>query len=171
LVLVGSSPGLDDLAPGRLGRAVRPVDGLGVPLTRDQLEFQPIVRPVDRASVIDRAAGGETRVAARRLGAGRVIQLGERESWRLAFGSDPGNAEHARWWSRAAALASPRESVERGQDDDVAPRAALVAAIGPATSGPPGPPSGTIPWEAIAAVALLIALLADWVVRRVRGQS
>jgi hypothetical protein len=167
LVLAAGASGLDALAPGRSGAAVRPIAGLSVPAARDQLEYRPIVRMLPDASPLERAHGG-VRVAARRLGAGRVVMLGDAETWRLAMASDAGRAQHARLWNSAVSLVSPRAPAFPASGDDVAPRAALVEALG--LPRDVAPASGrTIPWEAIAGVLLFVSLVAEWAVRRMRG--
>jgi hypothetical protein len=167
LVIGSGASGLAALAAGREGVPVQPAAGLTVPANRRQLVHRPIVRPVAGAVSLEGDTNG-SRLVARRVGAGRVVQLGEVETWRLALGSDAGRVEHARYWSRVVALASPRDPGRPTFEDDVAPRAALTAALGPAAAGEVVR-GRRIDWEPWLAGTLLALLLAEWGSRRTRG--
>ncbi|MBI4500304.1 MAG: hypothetical protein HY700_03995 [Gemmatimonadetes bacterium] len=170
LVLSGSSGGLEDLAPGRPGRAVRPVGGLSIPAARRDLEFRPLARVAADAEALD-VTGGGVRAAARRVGAGRVLQIGDEDTWRLAMGSDAGRREHTRLWSRAVAFVRPRDPATPTVGDDVAPRAALVSALGQPGSAGGVRPTAKVPWETLAGGLLFAALIAEWTARRLRGRA
>jgi hypothetical protein len=170
LVLGNGEWGLADLAPGRLGRAVRPPAALALPERREDLIARPIaVRPGAEALTVGRSDGRTVvvRGAARVVGSGRVVQLGDQDTWRLAMASDAARAEHVRMWLSAIATASSRNVARPRVMDEVAPRAALVAALGPPSDGTAG---GTgIPWEELIVIATLVVLLAEWAVRRHAG--
>lgn len=170
LVLSGGTFGLEDIAPGRIGQAVRPVAGLGVPESRAQLEYRVLGRLERDASILAPAASG-ARVAARREGAGRVLQLGDVDTWRLSMASDAGRAEHGALWNRAVAFVSPRDPARPDAIDDLAPRAATVALLGPPASGPARSGRSSIPWTTVAGIILLVSLVLEWASRRLRGEA
>lgn len=120
--------------------------------------------------------GGLVAAGARRIGAGRVVQLGYEDSWRWRMeGDDPAPAEHRRWWSAVVASVARAPVVARHATApgavDPAPRAALVAALGPpvaATAALPPARGARLPDSLLLAAALL-ALLGEWASRRLRG--
>ena len=119
---------------------------------------------------------GLVAVAARRVGAGRVIQVGYDDTWRWRMTGPEGALEaHRRWWSALVASAAYRATLSRrapvtGQD---APLARLVAAL-----GPPDPSLSVLsaragvgrdgPWWWLC-VLTMAALVAEWSSRRRRG--
>lgn len=125
----------------------------------------------DAVSLEERA--GRSVLAARRLGAGRVFQSGYDETWRwrMTGEGDEAPAAHRAWWSAltsAVAYAPPLGQATPWLDE--APLAAAVSALGepaPAASGAP-PGARRIPDAWLFAV-LLLALLAEWISRRLRG--
>jgi hypothetical protein len=110
-------------------------------------------------------------VAARREGAGRVVQAGYDETWRWRMqGGDDAVAAHRAWWSRlvaSAAASTPASGAEPGSAEG-APLARLVDALGPASAAPAdGAPRNRLPpWLLPATFAVL---LAEWTSRRLRG--
>src|SRR6185503_3060787 len=87
-----------------------------------------------------------TSIAARRVGAGRVVQSGYQDTWRWRMaGGDESVRDHRKWWSGlvsgvAYAPPLPRNSTSRPQPEnpaqsvsDEAPMASLVATLGPQT--------------------------------------
>lgn len=172
LVLASGATGWDDLSPGRFGRTVRPPAALSLPGTREQLVTRPIVRLLPEATALADGTDGAdalVRTAARRVGAGRVVQLAEEDTWRLALASDAGRTEHGRVWLTAIATAAPREIARPAVDDNVAPRAALVAALGPAANGIAA--GVAVDWERVIAVLLLVMLVGEWAARRLGGKA
>lgn len=134
------------------------------------------------ASVLDSRQGTPT-IVARRVEAGRVMQVGYADTWRWRMEGEGRSVEaHRAFWSRLAGLVArgqPREVGpdsggkgrvdERTDQHDPAPLAALVHAIGPerpaaALSAAAGPqfPRWLGP-------LILLALLAEWGLRRRRG--
>ena len=136
----------------------------------------------------------EPALVARRSGRGRVVAMPYRETWRWRMqGTDNGAGEHRRWWQSALAAAIEPELRTAGAGRDVrdalpgaaAPYADLVARLGSAqqVSTPAGQTSivptgderrarGDIPRVLSAPVLLLftlLALLAEWASRRLRG--
>ena len=142
---------------------------------RAALARDPIAPRAD-AVVLEREAG-QAVVAARRVGAGRVVQTGYSETWRWRM-SGEGEAEeaHRAWWAGLAAAAAyqptpigrRREAGGRGE----APLADLVADLGPATSMAPAA-AGPVPGILFPAMAglLFLCLVAEWWSRRLRGAA
>lgn len=116
---------------------------------------------------------GRVAAAARRVDAGRVVQLGYDESWRwrLAGGARAVDA-HRAWWSAIVSSVAYRATLPRspGATADAAPLARLVDALGP----PSAAPSTTIraPWSPPAVVLFALVtglLLVELASRRLRG--
>lgn len=114
-------------------------------------------------------------VAARRIGAGRILQIGYEDTWRWRMGgSDAAVRDHRMWWSgllSSVAYASriPRP-VSVAQVDE-APMASLVAAIGPRAeaSDIPSTAPSRFNWTAWLFALSAIALIAEVASRRLRG--
>jgi hypothetical protein len=88
------------LAPGVLGARFRPaalpVDTIGLGATG----FYPVTSLGSGGIALERRPGGVS-MAARRIGAGRVIQVGYDDSWRWRMAGGQGSdAAHRVWWSR-----------------------------------------------------------------------
>lgn len=115
--------------------------------------------------------GALVSAAARREGAGRVIQAGFDETWRWRMqGGTDAVAAHRAWWSRmvGSVTATPLASEDRGRSAEGAPLARLIDALGPAVSAAP---DSSAPYRLPAWLlpAILLALLAEWGSRRWRG--
>jgi len=115
--------------------------------------------------------GSIVTAAARREGAGRVLQAGFDETWRWRMqGGADAVAAHRAWWSRmvASVAATPMSAASDDASAESAPVARLVAALGPATSMEPSmAPARQLPVWLLPAI--LVALLAEWASRRWRG--
>ena len=134
------------------------------------------------AVALERRGAGVV-VAARRLGPGRVVQLGYDETWRWRMeGADDAPVAHRAWWSDVVASVAYAPVVARAVTSpvataavhvpDAAPRAALLDALGPPVQGAaervPVAPRRAPPDSLLFAIALA-ALLAEWTSRRLRG--
>jgi hypothetical protein len=173
LVLAGPSalaPAAAVVAPGTIGNRFRPAV-----LPRDTLELGstgvfPVATLRDDAVAIERRTGGVA-IAARRVGAGRVVQVGYDDSWRWRMAGAAGSEiAHREWWSRLVASVayvptpSPAATATGG-----APVARLVDRLGPASpSSPAGRIGGQLDRRLILAL-IMILLLAEWTSRRLRG--
>ena len=116
-----------------------------------------------------------------RRGAGRVLVAGYRATWRWRMeGRDESADDHRRWWDGLVgdvAYAAVTNDASRGEVDrhwpgDAAPVADLVARLGPpstATSTPADARAGALPSPWLLFVIALVALLAEWALRRLRG--
>jgi hypothetical protein len=173
LVLVGPASrarGVSAIAPGSIGVRFRPATLPKDTLTLGSTGFYPVAVLRDDAVTLERRAGGVT-VAARRVGAGRVIQTGYDDSWRwrMAGASGSENA-HRGWWSRlvsSVAYASAVPAAEAG--GFAAPVADLVERL-----GLPRPVSTDIATRApvdrrVLLAIIMILLLTEWASRRLRG--
>jgi len=119
----------------------------------DAWELSPVADAVVLAVDAGDHAHEEPALLARRVGAGRVVAMPYRESWRWRMqGTDDGAAGHRGWWhgavSAAVSAASPAVSSPAIADalpGDAAPYADLVARAGaavPATAGAEAGASG-----------------------------
>jgi hypothetical protein len=177
LVAAGGATTLDALraiVPARAG-ARRPGRILldADSTTRADLPFRPLGALRPDAVPLERQAAGIA-AAVRRAGSGRALAVGYDESWRWRMlGGANGPAAHRAWWSRTVGLVAPeREAVgadARGAGDG-APAAALVSALGPASSASGATSAGGgDPLPLLLLVLLAAALLAETASRRFRG--
>ena len=175
LVLAGNAarhPALAAIAPARAGAPIagsllRSASASG----RAGLPAQPL-GAVRRDAVEMERRDGHLVVAARREGAGRVISVGETESWRWRMSGDgDAPAEHRQWWSRivASVAYAPMSSIP-SIDPEAASFAALIHALGAPVARPgwsPRPATAPLPWWMGAGILAL--LVAEWASRRLRG--
>lgn len=133
-------PALARVAAGRPGGALPGASReLGGPTPRAGLPLQPIVSLVDDALVLEHR-GDAAVVVARRVGAGRLVQLGYEESWRWRMGGAEGAPEaHRRWWSELVASVAYARPVTGEPVVVVAGGEGDVAGAG---AGPAGVPDG-----------------------------
>lgn len=120
-------------------------------------------------------------VAARRVRAGRVIQVGYQELWRWRMqGEDSAVRDHRLWWSRlvGAAAAADRAAPAPAATDRAsleapsgAPLAELVQALGPAVGATSPSREAPAPLPAWLGAVILALLLAEWASRRARGAA
>jgi hypothetical protein len=186
LVLVGSAAStgaVASLSAGSVGARTRPAllppDTIGLGATG----FYPVRALQPNATALDRRAGSIA-IAARRVGAGRVVQVGYDDSWRWRMAGGPGSeAAHREWWSRvvgsvayvpslpslartfAARTFAARTPAARGVD---APLAHLVERIGPSRGTPP-PNAGWHADQRMLMAVIMILLCLEWGSRRLRG--
>jgi hypothetical protein len=178
LVIAGAatrSAALAPLAAGRTGARIPPA---AIAFTdsapRRALGFLS-VGALARGAVPLEMRDGHIAAAARRVGAGRVVQVGYDETWRWRLaGSDNAPDAHRAWWSAVVGSAAYRATHTIAVDTtaiDPAPLAATVAALGAPTAPvsaerAPLPARRLRPWM----FALLLAtLLGEWTSRRIRG--
>ena len=181
LVLAGHAarvPALARLAPARLGPRVRP-PASAAPVGLSRLDHVSLA-PLGPAAVTLQEAGASVAVAAHRVGAGRVVQLGYDETWRWRMmGDDESMAAHRNWWGNivSAAAYAPvpaaagSEAARPGGD---APLASFVARLGPPAARRPtatGGQSSSQALEAMLFALAALAFLAEWGSRRLRGAA
>ena len=146
---------------------------------RRALPFAPINSLAAGAQALERR-GDQVALAARRWGAGRVVQVGYEDTWRWRMtGPDGAREAHRRWWAGVIASASPERGTEATLGDHLAvstadaPLARMVLDLG--APDPALLARAAIPaddprelgwwWGALA----LASLLAEWASRRLRG--
>ncbi len=178
-VVVGAAAarGLGRVAAGGVGAHLRaPEITFTAVAPRRALALDPIL-PRGDAVVLERQ-GPHVVLAARRAGAGRVVQTGYDETWRWRL-AGPGDATdaHREWWAGVVAAAAYRSEMavgpSRAAGDDRAPLAALVDALGPAQPGASRAAGGFDPRSLLplAGSLLLLCLIAEWASRRLRGAA
>ena len=163
------------LAPGRVGVRVAGVAGaVSSAAPRTGLGGFPVSSPAANAVVLE-ARDRVAMIAARRLDAGRVMQVGYDETWRWRMaGGDESAAAHRAWWSRLVAAVAyaplvPRESGLPSLDET--PLASLVDALGPSTPmvGRTSPHTDNTRLDWMLFILIAASLLTEWTSRRLRG--
>ncbi len=177
VVLAGDAAKISALraiAPGRVGPRI-PAASLSFASAtpRRALGFFPVVALGPDAVALE-VRDGRVVAAARRVGAGRVVQLGYDETWRWRLaGSGDAPVAHREFWSQVVSAAAYRATkpigVSRAATADAAPLASLYAALGPpaAAHGTAAIAGARLPWWLLAALGAL--LLGEWGSRRLRG--
>jgi hypothetical protein len=167
------------IAPLRSGgvgdaSAPAPVANISGSVTRGTLVMAPIIQPRSDAIPLERRS--ETvAVAARRIGAGRVLQSGYEDTWRWRMaGAESSVRDHRGWWTDAVSNVAyaPRVALpNRMRDTDDAPVADLVSALGPPSDQADVARSGLnrSHWTAWLFALLSLALIAEVASRRLRG--
>ena len=186
VVIVGEAARAAALAGIRAGSPGATISGeVGAEASmtpRNGLDLIPLTS-LAAGSVVLESRGGRAAVAARRLGAGRVVQVGYDNSWlwRMA-GNDDAPAAHRRWWNALlSGIVSLRAPVARlaqsAEHDtlDAAPLAALARDLGLPTIAA-GSVTTETPVSFVSSLDLrwlfafsLLSLVASWILRRWRG--
>ncbi len=171
LANAADAPGVRAIAPARAGaRRLADTRAFDIADPVNAMAVYPLetlrsdaVRLSSRGSLVTSAA--------RREGAGRILQAGFDETWRWRMqGGADAVAAHRAWWSRmvASVAATPMPAAGENSSAESAPVARLVAALGPSTAvEPPEAPARRLPIWLFP--ALLICLLSEWASRRWRG--
>ena len=166
-------PALRSLLP----RTARTVDGavgaLMGPSPRDGLDAKTFTVSVGVVPLERRR--DHPVVVGRRVGAGRVVGVGYDDTWRLRM-TPPDEAApdaHRAWWSAlVAGVAHSRLATRGGESVDEAPVAATVDALGePLNQGEFLSRRPAFPWHSVLAAAAVVALLFEWLSRRLRGMA
>lgn len=179
VVLGPQAASLDAMAPlraGAVGRASSEARAIqaGGSARLATLALAPITLLRSDAIPLERRAGAVA-IAARRIGAGRLLQLGYEDTWRWRMGGGDGAVrDHRVWWSGLVSSVAygPRIPVTATvTPSNEAPMVGLVAAIGPrastaARSSLAGGQSNLPAWLFL---ALALALVGEVVSRRLRG--
>jgi hypothetical protein len=181
VVLAPQAATLDAMAPlraGAVGRATSEARAIqaGRSVSLATLALAPITSLRSDAVPLEKQAGA-VGIAARRIGAGRALQLGYEDTWRWRMGGGDGAVrDHRLWWTGLVSSVAYAPRVLRAPattPTDEAPRIGLVAAIGPGT--PPSAisnRSGTqSDWMAGLFALLALGLVGEVASRRLRGAS
>jgi hypothetical protein len=163
-------PWLRRIAPAGVGGLVRPAalrpNGAD---PRRLLGFRSLTPLRDGALGLE-LRDGSTAIAAWRVGSGRVLQSGYRDTWRWRMeGGDNAVTDHRAWWAGLVATVAYRASAGDEQTANPAPLASLMQALGPPGTLPSGRQSKPL-WP-LAVAILLTALFAEWFSRRLRGAA
>ena len=175
LILAGpaaQSRALRGLAPGAVGARTRPTVHPSDTMRLGTTGFYPVTSLNAGGVALDRRADGVV-LAARRVGAGRVLQIGYDDSWRWRMAGAPGSERaHREWWSRlvaSVAYVPPSPARPSSEAESSAPLARMVDRLGPAqslldttTSRPPVD-------RRILLAIILSLLIIEWGSRRLRG--
>jgi hypothetical protein len=166
------------LRAGAVGRSTSETHGIqsGAAVGLGTLALAPITSLRSDATPFEKR-GAAIAIAAERVGAGRVLQLGYEDTWRWRMsGGDGSVRDHRLWWTRlmssvAYAPRTPRTTSTRSTDE--APMIGLVTAIGSAThvearSSLSGNQSDSMVWLF---VLLTLGLIGEIASRRMRGAS
>jgi hypothetical protein len=175
LILAGpaaQSAALRSLAPGSVGARTRPVVHPSDTMRLGSTGFYPVTSLNNGGVPLDRRADGVV-LAARRVGAGRVLQIGYDDSWRWRMAGAPGSERaHREWWSRVVASVAyvPPSPPHRASDiGNSAPLARMVDRLGPAQSAR-DVSADRPPVDRRLLLALILTLLIiEWGSRRLRG--
>jgi hypothetical protein len=181
VILGPGAASLDAMAPlraGAVGRSTSETRGApsGAEISLATLPLAPITSLRSYAAPFEKR-GAAIAIAAERVGAGRVLQLGYEDTWRWRMsGGDGAVRDHRLWWTRlvssvAYAPRIPRPSSTISTDEG--PMIGLVAAIGSAahmdaSSGLSGNQSDSMVWLF---VLLAVGLIGEIASRRLRGAS
>jgi hypothetical protein len=177
LILAGTATSLEAFAGLRAGatgniQTASILEAEPGSATLKSLALVPIVSLKSDAIRLD-LRDGVTATAARRHNSGRVLQAGYVDTWRGRMsGGDNGPADHRNWWTKSVASVAYAPVVkEAAVNNDNAPVARLVEALGPqsqtATSLASHARSISL-WFLFAILSL--SLLGEWASRRLRGQ-
>ena len=116
-------------------------------------------------------------IAARRIGAGRTLQLGYEDTWRWRMGGGDGAVrDHRLWWTELVSRVVFAPRISRAPTTtatDEAPMIGLVAAIGPRmpTAARANLSADTSERFAWLMVLLGVALIGEVASRRLRGAT
>jgi len=156
------------------GSAPAQVANISGSISRGTLVMAPIIQPRSDAIPLERRSESIA-VAARRFGAGRVVQSGYEDTWRWRMaGAETSVRDHRQWWTELVSNVAyaPRVALAplTGDVDD-APVAELVSALG-LPSGQGDVAGGGLSrshWLAWMFALMAIALIAEVASRRLRG--
>jgi hypothetical protein len=183
VVLAPRAASLDAMAPLRAGAVGRAASEAGAiqasgSVSLATLPLAPITSLRSDAVPLERRAGAVA-IAARRIGAGRALQLGYEDTWRWRMGGAEGEGavrDHRAWWTGLVSSVAYAPQVSRmttAAPTDEAPMIGLVAAIGPGTPAEaittvPGMPSDWVAWLF---VLMTLAFIGEVASRRLRGEA
>ncbi len=168
----GSARAFATLATGRAGKLIPEQPLLpGSPDPRRVLAFRPVAELKSDAIPLQYRATVAS-VIARRVGLGRVVQIGYGDVWRWRMGGAAGAADaHRAWWAALVTAVAHAGRTERAPPSpDAAPYASLFDRLGPPSPSDHLDTSAVpTPWSWWMFVSLVAALLLEWGSRRLRG--
>jgi hypothetical protein len=140
----------------------------------ESLSSAPIVSLKSDAVAVERRSGAVT-VAARRIGAGRALQIGYENTWRWRMGGGTtGVDEHRQWWTAMVSSVAHAPRISHAIVPfitDEAPMAGLVDAVGRASARPAATivTGRRLLWTISLFALLVIGLVGEVISRRLRG--
>ncbi|MFN8670432.1 MAG: hypothetical protein U0164_24860 [Gemmatimonadaceae bacterium] len=169
-----SIPALASLLPARRGETVAARLGAFASEAPRRALDGVALTAIDRHAVVLDRTGREARVVAARVEAGRIIVVGYDDTWRWRMaGDDEAPAAHRAWWSSLVSSVAYAPTVQLADVPvvDEAPYAALVDALGPPSPVNAGiaRTGASLPWDTLLFGTFVLALLAEWSSRRLRG--
>lgn len=151
--------------PGEIGALLGPAP-------KEGLQARHLRR--DSTAVTLERRTSEPTVLAHRVGLGRALAVGYDDTWRLRLAPPDESAPemHRAWWSALVAGVARVSLVSRDtRSIDEAPLASTIDALGPPIAGESETPGRSWPWTGLLAAVAGLALLAEWLSRRLRGAA
>jgi hypothetical protein len=180
VVLGRQAASLDAMAPLRAGVVGRAISQTSTSekgtVSLATLPLVPITSLRNEATPFEKR-GAAVAIAAERVGAGRVLQLGYEDTWRWRMSGDDGAArDHRLWWTRLVSSVASARRAQRATAsaaNDEAPMIGLVTAVGPSASlrGASSLSGKISSWIAWSFALLALGLIGEVALRRVRGAS
>jgi hypothetical protein len=181
VILGPRAASLDAMAPlraGAVGRSTSDTRGAqsGGGISLATLSLAPITSLRSDATPFEKR-GAAIAIAAERVGAGRVLQIGYEDTWRWRMSeSDGAVRDHRLWWTRLVSSVAYAPRIPRATSTlstDEAPMIGLVATIGVGRS--PGTmlnlPGQSPDWIAWLFGLLVLGLVGEVASRRLRGAA
>ena len=171
LVLAGEASraaNVASIAAGSIAQRTRPNVKPSDTVRLGSTGFYPVSLKEESIALEKRADG--IAVAARRVGAGRVVQVGYDDSWRWRMaGANGSERAHREWWSRiVASVAYAPATSDHRASAAAAPVVALTERLGPPRMLSSDLPSAPVDRRWLIALMMLL-LLIEWASRRLRG--
>jgi hypothetical protein len=178
VVLTSASAAIDGLSALRSGAANRvsseaaAIQASGS-ITLANIPLAPITGLVSDVVPLEKRGTGVA-VAARRIVAGRAVQLGYEDTWRWRMAGAPDAVrDHRMWWSNliASVAYAPRIQHTVNPTAEAAPLASFVAAVGPESRATTSiNTTGNVQrWAVWLFLLISVVLLAEVASRRLRG--
>jgi hypothetical protein len=160
---------LGELAPGRAGALTRPAALTFESEPQRALALRDLAPLKSDAFALD-SRDGRVGVAARRVGSGRVLQIGYRDTWRWRMeGGASSVAAHRAWWAGLVATVAYRPTRFEEPSSNPAPLAALTLALGSPSQLPTERPVESS--HLVPLAILVLSLFGEWTSRRLRGEA
>jgi hypothetical protein len=144
---------------------------------RRAFAMRPITQLKPGAVAIEKRDNNQIAVAGRRIGTGRVLQVGYTDTWRWRMGgmeNDPMHDYEAWWSSMVSSIAyAPRTPLSVSTSVEPTPMASLVATLGPAEveQAPHPNPLDDPRLLPILFGIMMGAFFLEWASRRLRGRA
>ncbi|HWZ58438.1 MAG TPA: hypothetical protein VNW46_05620 [Gemmatimonadaceae bacterium] len=171
VIAPGAAAALARLTAGGAGAVERGALTLADSAPLRGLTLAPVTNLVAGAVALARRDALVT-VAARRVGAGRVVQMGYTDSWRWGMAAGDSAAAYRAWWAGLVAAVAYAPVIGQGTTvtADPAPLVATVERLGAPVALDPVAAARrrTLPVAWVFAIVVL-ALLGEWASRRIRG--